>query len=316
MQHFTFHVVSLPNTQTTKEYNACAYTEKVRKFCNMMKSLGHTVYLYAGEENEANCDELITIITNKEQRKWFGVQDKNKLFNIEHNRDDVYWTVPNGRAIVEIKKRLHDNSDFICLIAGRCHQQIAEAFEDNTSVEFGIGYRGVFSQYKVFESYAWMNYHYGIREARGSFCDCVIPNYFETESFPIAHPLEIKDYLLYVGRVVESKGLDIAVDISNATGKELIIAGQGVTRCFEDEEHNKHIIAGRMHLIGANIRAIGHINTEQRGKLMSEALAVIVPTRYVEPFGGVNVEAQLCGTPVISTDWGVFAETVIDHVTG
>ena len=46
-----FHVVSLPHTNTTKDFANCAYTEKVRRFCNMMKGLGHTVYLYAGTEN-------------------------------------------------------------------------------------------------------------------------------------------------------------------------------------------------------------------------------------------------------------------------
>lgn len=52
-ERMVFHFVSLPHTQTTLEYEACAYTSKVRKFCNMMKSLGHTVYLYASVENEA-----------------------------------------------------------------------------------------------------------------------------------------------------------------------------------------------------------------------------------------------------------------------
>ena len=68
---FRFHVIALPHTQTTTEYTACAYTQKVIKFCKMMKSLGHEVFLYASEENEAPCDELITIVSKKEQRKWW-----------------------------------------------------------------------------------------------------------------------------------------------------------------------------------------------------------------------------------------------------
>ena len=64
-----FHVISLPHTQTTKEYVNCAYTEKVRRFCMMMKSLGHTVYLYASEDNEAPVDELITCITKEQQQE-------------------------------------------------------------------------------------------------------------------------------------------------------------------------------------------------------------------------------------------------------
>jgi len=49
---------------------------------------------------------------------------------------------------------------------------------------------------------------------------------------------------------------------------------------------------------------------------MKNARAVFVPTIYLEAFGGVAVEAQLCGTPVITTNFGVFPETVVQGVTG
>lgn len=77
-----FHVINLPHTQTTKDFINCAYTEKVRRFCNMMKSLDHTVYLYAGDQNEAEVDELITCITEEDIVK-------NKLASVGLTVEDL-----------------------------------------------------------------------------------------------------------------------------------------------------------------------------------------------------------------------------------
>lgn len=316
MKKLTFHVVSLPHTQTTKEYSHCAYTEKVRKFCNMMKSLGHTVYLYASEENEANCDELITIASKEDQLKWFGDHDHTKkFFNITWDATDKHWLVTNQRAVMEIKKRA-DQKDFVCLIGGTCQKDIADGLPDMMSVEFGIGYSGTFSKYRVFESYAWIHYVYGKQGTNGNFFDCVIPNYWEVEDFPMAHSLEREDYFLFVGRMIKNKGPLIAVETTEAIGAQLLMAGQGVNKQFEDKAGITHVLADEVRLGGSQLSHIGTVGPEKRGELMSRAKAVFVPTTYVEPFGGVNVEAQLCGTPVITTDWGAFTETVIDHVTG
>src|SRR5439155_361385 len=98
-----------------------------------------------------------------------------------------------ARAIYDMR-RVIEPRDFICLIAGRCQQPIADAFPQHISVEYGVGYEGIFSQFCVFESYAHMANVYGqAKITRGRFFDAVIPNYFDPADFQSS--LEPCDYL-------------------------------------------------------------------------------------------------------------------------
>jgi glycosyltransferase involved in cell wall biosynthesis len=53
-----------------------------------------------------------------------------------------------------------------------------------------------------------------------------------------------------------------------------------------------------------------------RASLLGNADVVLAPTNFIEPFCGSAVEAQLCGTPVVTSAYGAFWETVEDGVTG
>lgn len=301
-----FHIVNLVHTQTTQEFCPCAYTAKVVKFCAMMKSLGHTVYLYASEDNDAECDELIACITKKEQIETLGNNDwKKTFFNVNWDPNHSSWQIMNGRVIEEMKKRIEEK-DFICLIGGNCQMQIAHAFPAHISVEFGIGYRGVFSNFKVFESYSWMHHVYGLmKQDNGSWYDAVIPNYFDVNQFELRPK---KDYYLYFGRLITRKGLRVVQDIADRLKIKVLCVGQGklndpgsVDNCGVTSPYLEHI---------------GSAGVEERKILMAEAKACFLPTYYLEPFGGVAVEAQLSGTPVITSDWGAFPETVQHGKTG
>ena len=291
-----FHVVSLPHTNTTKDFTSCAFTEKVRRFCVMMTDLGHEVILYAGSENEAPVTELVTCISEDERQAAVG---NNHYTSASFDTTLPHWQIFNNNVIKEMTDRL-EPKDFICLIGGYAHKPIANAFPDHMSVEFGIGYGGTFAKYRVFESYAWMHSIYAAYKnpttVDGEFFDGVINGYLEPEMFPKGSGSG--DYYFYIGRMIERKGFRIAQEVCERLGKRLILAGPG------DERGTGY---------GEFIGNIGH---EQRAELMGNAIALFAPTTYIEPFGNIVVEAQTCGTPTITTDWGAFTETNIHGITG
>lgn len=289
-----FHVVAMPHTQVTRAFAVDAFTEKVRRFSTMMHNLGHEVFLYAGEESEALTTEHVTCITEEQRLEAVGV---GHYINASYDPNSKHWQIFNTNAINEIKKRIQPQ-DFICLTSGLAHKPIADAFPEHISVEYSVGYSGSFSRYRVFESYAWMHCIYGnnrnLKDARGEFFDDVIPGFLEPEMFPYVEKPD--DYFLYIGRVIEQKGIYIAAEVCEKLNKRLVIAGPGKPPHYGEY--------------------VGSVDTITRASLMGNATAVFAPTIYIEPFGYVVIESQMCGTPTITSDWGAFTETNINGLTG
>jgi glycosyltransferase involved in cell wall biosynthesis len=289
-----FHVVALPHTQVNGQFSACAFNEKVRKFCLMMRGLGHTVYLYAGDQSAHVATEEISCITEHER---VACLKGRHYTQADFDQTLPHWVKFNNNVIGEINQRIQPR-DFICIIGGWSHKPVADAFPNHMTVEFGIGYPASFSPYRVFESYAVMHVHYGQENrpgaADGQFFHDVIPSYFEPELFPFVE--KKSNYYLYIGRLEDRKGYRIAQQVCEKIGKPLIVAGPGN-------------FTGYGHYVG-------EVGPSERGQLMSHAQALFAPTLYIGPFESVHAEAQLCGTPVITTDWGVYVETVSNGFNG
>lgn len=306
------HVLGLPHTETTKRYLHCAYTQKVLKFCDMMTDQGYEVILYAGEENSARCAEHVPLISWEERTGWFGQWDPNNLFeNIDWDPSSPWWHTMNERAISEIQKRA-EPQDFLCMVT-RTQEGVAHALPHLLPVEWAVGYEGIRlgpQAWRVFESYAWMHFlygKYGIND--GLSFDAVIPNFFDPNDFEQGRGSG--GYLVFMGRIVSRKGPHVAAEIAKRAGMKLVIAGPGVTHT----EPGK-IVAPEITILGDHVEYVGPVGLKERSDLLRDAAAAIVPTLYIEPFGGVAVEAMFAGTPVIASDWGAFTETVQNGVSG
>jgi glycosyltransferase involved in cell wall biosynthesis len=292
-----FHLLGLAHTKTNRSYMSCAYTQKVLKLARMLTDLGHEVIHYGAAGSDVPC-EHVSVLTDADQHKAYGDYDWQREF-FRHDPNDHAYQTFNKNAIREINARKRQD-DFLLVSFGGYQMPVVTGVSIPLSVEMGIGYEGVCCQFRVFESYAWMHYIYGRRNEKAKYYDAVIPNYFDLNDFDLR--VKKSGYFAYIGRLIPDKGVQIAIDVARDLGKPLYLAGQGSLDAFKTD--------------GAQVKHVGSLNAEQRNRFLGSAEASFAPTQYIEPFGGVAVEAQLCGTPVITTDWGVYPETVIHGVTG
>jgi FkbM family methyltransferase len=271
----------------------------------MYKEQGMYVIHYGREDSEVICDEHVTVSTKELWERVYGHNDwkaKGLIFDLN---DEMYKTFTEN-AIREISERKQPH-DIVLSFFGYGHKPITDAFPDLVICEPSIGYSSAYAPYKVYESYAVMHGLQGpekISNAEYKFYDVAIPSGFDLTEFEYTE--EKQDYFLMVGRLVWSKGVNIAAQVCEKLGVKLILAGTtfGPQDCHVGHEWPKHV------------EYVGYADVEKRKKLMAGAKGLFCPTIYNEPFGYVAIEAMLSGTPVISTDWGAFTETVQHGVTG
>ena len=303
MEKFRIHVLGLPHTITNDDFVACAYTQKALKFCKMMKDRGHTIFHYGHEDSKTMADEDVTVITNKVWKEVYGTHDyKSKWFTYNVN-DKAYLTFYKN-AIEEIGKRKQAD-DIILPFWGSGVRPICDAHPDLHIIEPGIGYAGGhWAPFKIFESYAIYHAYCGLHNvgtcAQGNY-DIVIPNYFDLDQFEYSDKKE--DYFLFLGRVYRGKGIHIAEQVCKAAGVKLKVAGQ-IDPSYEGYEWPDHV------------EFVGYAGVKERKELMKNAKGSFLASQYLEPFGGVQIENLLAGTPTITSDWGAFTENNIEGVTG
>ena len=63
------HVAGLPHLDTVRANAACAYTQKVRRLCDMLTMRGHDVILYGRAVNEADVAEFVPCVDPDEFRR-------------------------------------------------------------------------------------------------------------------------------------------------------------------------------------------------------------------------------------------------------
>jgi glycosyltransferase involved in cell wall biosynthesis len=118
-------------------------------------------------------------------------------------------------------------------------------------------------------------------------------------------------YLAFLGRVSPEKGVDSAIEIAIRSETPLKIAAK-VDRA--DKEYYEAKI--KPLLDHPLIDFIGEIGNSEKEEFLGNAIALLFPIRWPEPFGLVTIEAMACGTPVIAYPHGSVPELIQDGRCG
>jgi FkbM family methyltransferase len=315
------HLLAVPFTITSDEYSHDAYTGKVQRFSPMMRSRGFEVYHYGIATSNSGANKDINLFSKEEwtRLRIESYQYVNPTITLEEATEKhkdpsqllgELWNL-SSPLIVEFNRRLKEtlranyrsnHTDIVCLPHGVTHDPALKDM-NYTVVETGIGYKTLspYSLAKVFESNSWMSYILGNDKKEPHNYWFTIPNYFNTKEFELSlRPQPNK--IGFLGRLNTGKGCNVIVEIAKRFPRILfVLCGAGDPTPF---------------LKLPNIQYKPPIHGKERSDYLGSCIAVLCPSKFLEPFCGVAVEAQLCGTPVICSDWGGTTETVEQWKTG
>lgn len=115
------------------------------------------------------------------------------------------------------------------------------------------------------------------------------------------------DYLLFLGRFTEGKGVVPAIQAARRIGMRLILAAA-------ENDYYREAVAPLVDR--HDIVYVGEVDRGGAARLLAGARALLYPVGTGEPFGLVLAEAASCGTPVAALDCGAVREIVEDGLTG
>lgn len=116
-------------------------------------------------------------------------------------------------------------------------------------------------------------------------------------------------YLVWLGRFSKTKGAHDAIKIALELGLSLKIAAPK----DECEYFNNEI---KPYLGKQGIEYVGEVNFEEKNRLLRNALILLNPISWEEPFGLVVPESNSCGTPVVAYNRGAMSEIIKDGING
>jgi glycosyltransferase involved in cell wall biosynthesis len=133
----------------------------------------------------------------------------------------------------------------------------------------------------------------------------VVQHAVDTDAYAVRETPD--DYLLFLGRFTEGKGVLPAIDIARRSGHRLLLAAA------ENDYFRQHVAR---FVDGRDVVYVGEVDQARKAALLGGARALLYPVQAPESFGLVLAEAAACGTPAAALRCGAVEEIVEPGVTG
>jgi glycosyltransferase involved in cell wall biosynthesis len=118
-------------------------------------------------------------------------------------------------------------------------------------------------------------------------------------------------YLAFLGRISPEKRPDVAIRLARRARIPLKIAAKVDAL---DQAYFESVVKPLLN--EPSIEFVGEIGDEHKSEFLGNALALLFPVNWPEPFGLVMIESMACGTPVIAWRRGSIPEVIDDGVNG
>ncbi|MDO8601888.1 MAG: glycosyltransferase family 4 protein [bacterium] len=271
----------------------------VSNLAETLVARGHEVYLLASGDSQTKA-KLVPVFFES-IRKYPGAQ--NPL-----ERETMKF-MGLGRTIIELQKL---KVDIVHNHIGWRYLPFASLYKAPTVTTLH-GPLDVKYQQLVYGTYKDAAYVSISNSQREPFPDlnfaATVYNGIEVEKFEFEE--KPGEYLAFLGRMSPEKGPIDAIKIAKAAGKKLIMAAK--VDSVDVEYFTKKV---KPLIDGKQIKFIGEVDHVGKVKLLKNALGLIAPINWREPFGLFLVEAMACGTPVLTRPMGAAPELILNEKTG
>ncbi|MEP7104143.1 MAG: glycosyltransferase [Candidatus Dojkabacteria bacterium] len=209
-----------------------------------------------------------------------------------------------------------NEEDIALEFAKLCNKPII--FTHHEPFNFYTKYRTSFEKYKDLN---WVSISYAQRKTIPVKMNWVGNVYHGIRNpfvqYKIETSMDYKKYFAYLGRIIESKGVHLAVQAvikynEKSTNEPIILKIAG--KYYEDSYWEKEI---KPYVDNKFIQFVEFISKpEEKFNFLYNAKALLAPSTWEEPFGMMIIEAMSVGTLTIGLSNGALKEIVKDGVNG